>query len=187
MGLRQFKKQKTRKAISDLATQLFIERGYYNVTTAEIAELSEVSIPTLFKYFPTKEMLVFDEDFEIEEWLISSVKNRDKNKKIIDALLEAGINRINEMPISHRENAKTFLALINETPELSHYASQMWMRHEKSLAKIIKQESKNKISLIEAESIARFILDAFQRSIRSKNQKADLKEMFKILKNGWDH
>nr|BDT27445.1 TetR/AcrR family transcriptional regulator [Bacteriovorax sp. HI3] len=186
MGLRQLKKQKTRKAISNLATKLFLERGYYNVTTAEIAELAEVSIPTLFKYFPTKEMLVFDEDFEIEEWLVNTVKNRKKGQSILDALELAGLERISEVPASHRKNAKAFINLVDETPELSRYAGQMWMRHEIVLSEVIRKEAKKKMTSVEADVVARFVLDAFYRAMKVGNSKEALKRMFGVLRGGWD-
>jgi AcrR family transcriptional regulator len=182
MGLRELKKQRTRKAISDLATQLFIDRGYYNVTTAEIAELAEISVPTLFNYFPTKESLVFDEDTEIEQWLVDSVTNRKKGQSIMDALLSAGIQRLDEIPASHKENAKTFMALVEETPELNRYMSQMWLRHEKALAAAIRKESDKKLSQIEAESVARFVLDSFYRSMKTSKPKEALKSVFNLLK-----
>lgn len=185
MGLRELKKQRTRKAISDLATQLFLDRGYNNVTTAEIAELAEVSIPTLFKYFPAKEMLVFDEDIEIEQWLINSVANKKKNESVLDALLIAGIQRIHDIPSDHKKNAKRFMDLIDSTPELSLYASQMWLRHEKVLATVIRKESKKKLSQIESECIARFVLDALNRSMRTNRPKESLQTLFSILKKGF--
>ena len=88
MGLRELKKAKTRKMISDLATGLFIEKGYDQVTTAEIARLAEVSVPTLFKYFPTKETLVFDEEDEREARLVAAVTDRKAGVSILDGLLE---------------------------------------------------------------------------------------------------
>jgi AcrR family transcriptional regulator len=185
MGLREAKKQKTRKAISDLATRLFIKRGYNNVTTAEIAELAEVSVPTLFKYFPTKESLVFDEDSEREEDLVNIVINRKKDQSILDALLEAGLRELNEMTKIHPKEAQAFMKMVDETPELSSYAQQMWMRHEKTLASVIKKEAKKKMSTLEAEAIARFVLDSYHRSIRVSNSKATLKALFRILKDGW--
>jgi AcrR family transcriptional regulator len=56
------------------------------VTTAEIAEKAEVSVPTLFNYFPTKETLVFDEDQEREEKLVRAVTERKQGTSILDAL-----------------------------------------------------------------------------------------------------
>src|SRR5271156_2649476 len=96
MGLRELKRQKTRKAISDLATQLFLERGFDAVTTAEIAERAQVSVPTLFKYFPIKESLVFDEDDEIKQSVVNAVHNRKKSQSILDALFAFGLERMRD-------------------------------------------------------------------------------------------
>src|SRR5580693_1570322 len=111
MGLREEKKQITRKAISDLATRLFVERGYDSVTTAEIAKRANVSVPTLFKYFPTKETLVFDEDEERESLLLDTVKGRKNNQSICDALLEMGLQELENIHVIHKKEAKTFLKM----------------------------------------------------------------------------
>jgi AcrR family transcriptional regulator len=185
MGLREAKKQKTRAAISLLATRLFIERGYDNVTTAEIAALAEVSVPTLFKYFPTKESLVFDEDAEREQSLIETVKNRRKGQSILDSLLEAGLKELTEIEKIHSRETKAFMKLLRQTPQLAQYAQQMWLRHEKSLAATILEETKTKLTPIEAEAIARYHLNALHRSLEETQPKQALKAMMAILKNGW--
>ena len=41
--MRERKKEATRQAISDVATELFLARGFDNVSVAEIAEAAEVS------------------------------------------------------------------------------------------------------------------------------------------------
>jgi AcrR family transcriptional regulator len=183
LGLRELKKMQTRKAISDMATKLFIERGYHEVTTAEIAERTQVSVPTLFNYFPTKESLVFDEDSEMESELANMVLNRKKGQSILDALLEAGLKNID----SHKEgvNFKRIMALIERTPELSLYAKQMWLRHEKALSRAIQKEVKNKLSTPEAEAIARFVLDSCYRALGAPQPKASLRALFRILRKGW--
>ena len=59
MGLRQRKKQQTRELIADTAWRLFADRGFERVTVAEIAREAQVSVATVFNYFPTKEDLFF--------------------------------------------------------------------------------------------------------------------------------
>ena len=63
-GLRDRKKAQTRLAISDVATRLFVERGFENVSVAKIALEADVSRKTVFNYFPRKEDLVFDREEE---------------------------------------------------------------------------------------------------------------------------
>lgn len=60
-GRRERKKQQTRWAISNVATNLFMERGFDAVTVAEVAAAADVAVQTVFNHFPTKEDLFFDE------------------------------------------------------------------------------------------------------------------------------
>lgn len=57
-GLRARKKARTHDAISRAAITLFLARGFDEVSVNDIAAAAEVSKPTLFRYFPTKEDLV---------------------------------------------------------------------------------------------------------------------------------
>jgi AcrR family transcriptional regulator len=66
-GLRERKKAQSRLAISNVATKLFIERGFDDVTVAEVAAAADVSVATIFNYFDTKEELFFDREGEIIE------------------------------------------------------------------------------------------------------------------------
>ncbi|NEC29500.1 TetR family transcriptional regulator [Streptomyces sp. SID8111] len=57
-GLRERKKRQMYRRLSDTAIGLFLERGYEQVTVADVAAAVDVSKPTLFRYFPAKEDLV---------------------------------------------------------------------------------------------------------------------------------
>jgi AcrR family transcriptional regulator len=61
-GRRERKKQQTRQVISDVATALFLERGFDAVTVAEVARAADVAVQTVFNHFPAKEDLFFDQD-----------------------------------------------------------------------------------------------------------------------------
>ncbi|MER7706066.1 TetR family transcriptional regulator [Kitasatospora sp. NPDC097605] len=58
LGLRERKKRQTAIRIWRTAIALFAERGFDEVSVAEIAAAAEVSKMTVFNYFPTKEDLV---------------------------------------------------------------------------------------------------------------------------------
>lgn len=63
-GLRERKKAKTREAIYRHAMRLFREQGYSATTVDQIAEAAEVSQTTFFRYFPTKEAVVLQDDYD---------------------------------------------------------------------------------------------------------------------------
>src|SRR5919199_216615 len=85
VGLRERKKQRTRQLLTDTARRLFTERGFENVSIAEIARAAEVSQATVFNYFPTKEDLVYSRLEAFEEELFSAIRERPRGQTVIDA------------------------------------------------------------------------------------------------------
>lgn len=55
MGLREEKKERTRREILDTAIGLFRERGYDNTRIQDIIERIPISEATFFNYFPAKD------------------------------------------------------------------------------------------------------------------------------------
>src|SRR5437899_7865208 len=92
VGLREWKKARTRREIADSAMQLFAQRGFDHVTVAEVAAAAGVSEKTVFNYFPTKEDLFWDEVPEREAALVEAIRSRAPGEPISAALqrLQAG-------------------------------------------------------------------------------------------------
>ncbi|SDG47229.1 DNA-binding transcriptional regulator, AcrR family [Sinosporangium album] len=95
-GLRDLKKQRVHDAISSAAITLFLERGFSDVSVAEVALAAEISKPTLFKYFPTKEDLVLHRIADHEGEAARVVRARPRGEGALAALhrhFMAGLDR----------------------------------------------------------------------------------------------
>ncbi|MFD4998454.1 TetR/AcrR family transcriptional regulator [Streptomyces buecherae] len=86
-GLRERKKRQTRQHISDVATGLFLERGFDAVTIAEIADAADVSVNTVYNYFPAKEDLFFDRSAGVVDRLPRYVRGREVGESAARSVL----------------------------------------------------------------------------------------------------
>ena len=85
--LRESKKRETRQRISDVATKLFVTRGFDAVTLDEVAVAAKVSKMTVFNYFARKEDLLLD---RTDDLLLlpfrDALRAKPKGQTAIDAL-----------------------------------------------------------------------------------------------------
>jgi AcrR family transcriptional regulator len=75
-SLRERKKRLTREAIFAAAQALFTERGFDDVTVAEIADAANISVKTLFTYIGAKEELLFSGRPAVLNAVVEAVANR---------------------------------------------------------------------------------------------------------------
>ena len=120
-GLRERKKRHTRQQISDVATALFVVRGFDHVKVAEIAAVVGVSEKTVYNYFPTKESLVFDRADEGIARLAVALRERDANESPAKAVLRAlgeDLDELGELPAEVHMFMPVFAELVASTPAL---------------------------------------------------------------------
>jgi AcrR family transcriptional regulator len=117
-GLRERKKQRTRDAIVRSARTLFAKKGYEATTVAEIAAGAEISVPTLFSYFPTKEEVFFSDypatQAAAERWIAA----RPEGQTAIESLLEWGARERPALVDRDRAWLVTYSNILQETPAL---------------------------------------------------------------------
>ncbi|MFD1938639.1 MULTISPECIES: TetR/AcrR family transcriptional regulator [Nonomuraea] len=180
---RERKKAATRQAIADAALELFLERGYDQVSISDIADAADVSKTTVFKHFTGKEALVFDQDQDQEAELITVVRQRPAGQSILDALREHALDTL--PPIETHPQRAAFTRLVDSTPELRAYSERMWTRHTSALAAVIAEEFGVDHDDLACATLARYVLDIPALVRGRRDLTAAIQTCFDILTHGW--
>ncbi|MFL6076926.1 MAG: TetR/AcrR family transcriptional regulator [Mycobacteriales bacterium] len=137
-GLRERKKERTRQALSETAIAMFLASGFDQVSVADIAAAAEVSKPTLFKYFPTKEDLVLHRIADHEDEAARTVATRRPGETPLAALrrhfLDGLARRDPVTGLSDHPAVLAFHRLLYTTPSLAARIPQFTGRAEAALA-----------------------------------------------------
>jgi AcrR family transcriptional regulator len=85
-GLRQRKKDSSRRAIEDAAWELFAEQGYEETSINDIAERADVAPRTFFRYFPTKEAVMYPQFEQLLQSVRAEFRKRPADEPVITSL-----------------------------------------------------------------------------------------------------
>jgi AcrR family transcriptional regulator len=95
VGLRERKKEQTRRALEDAALDLFERQGFDHTTVEEIAAACDVSPRTFFRYFATKDQVLFGGDAEFTV-MLTDLEQRPADetpfrsvRTAVDAMIES--------------------------------------------------------------------------------------------------
>lgn len=144
MGLRERKKIETRRRLLEQATKLFAERGFDQVSVAEIAEAADVSKMTVFNYFDSKEDLVFAPMEEHIGDAARIVRDRAPGESAVAAMrrhfLAAVERRDPSVGMSDFPVALGLVRLIQRTPALLTRAHAFFVRTLDELTDVLIEE-----------------------------------------------
>ena len=144
IGLRERKKQRTRELLADTARRLFSERGFENVSVAEIARLADVSQATVFNYFPTKEDLVYSGLEEFEESLFAAIRERPRGQTVLEAFRDFILTARGFLAAEDEKQAEELVAvtrMIAASPALLAREQQIFARTTDALAELIAKDT----------------------------------------------
>jgi AcrR family transcriptional regulator len=197
-GLRERKKRATRQLIADVASGLFILRGFEEVTVAEIAEAAGVSKMTVFNYFPRKEDLFLDRHADRLADLVSAVRSRPAGVSAAASLrrhqhdlLAAG------HPLSGAiAGASGFWWVLRSSPALMSRFHEQEREIAEALAEVLSEETGDAlrartvaallttaISTIFANAVSRLVAGDEESEVQ-RDQVSVIDEAFDLVENG---
>jgi AcrR family transcriptional regulator len=115
-GLRERKKARTRASIREHAFRLFREQGYQATTVEQIAAAAEVSPSTFFRYFPTKEDVVLQDD--MEPLILEALERAPKDVSPVAATRTALREAVASMTPAQWDRMRETTVLAMATPEV---------------------------------------------------------------------
>jgi AcrR family transcriptional regulator len=140
-GLRERRKQETRQAISNIATQMFVDRGFDEVTIAEVADAAGVAKMTVTNYFPRKEDLVLDRAEAIERHLADVIAARAPGESMLAAIRRDYAEAVARADVTLGLSSPAFAAMILGSPVLAGRVRVMLDRREQLLGDAVAAET----------------------------------------------
>jgi AcrR family transcriptional regulator len=151
--------------IADTALRLFVERGFDEVSVAEIAEAAEVDAKTVYNHFPTKPELVFQRLDAFEEGLLSAVRERKPGESILAAFTRfaLAVQGLLGDPAASRQLEQAS-RMISDSAVLLAHEQQVFARYTASLAALIAKETDASVTDIQPWVVANALM-GFHRSL----------------------
>lgn len=148
------KKHEKRKKIARSTCDLFIKKGYVNITISEIAKVAGIGKGTIYEYFSNKEDIIFElmaclqeeYDINLKEKLKQNISTKEKIISLFDIFLSEA-----EKVETQRKIYKEFLSIYiqNKTTAMDMYNEKMMGKYTIILENILKEAiDKNEISNI---------------------------------------
>ncbi|MEA1902919.1 MAG: TetR family transcriptional regulator [Actinomycetota bacterium] len=117
-GLRDRKKQRTRREIEEAALDLFDERGFEGTTIDDVAAAADIAPRTFFHYFPSKEDVVLA-DYTIRlDQIVAALKASPADQAPWPALRDAFLTVGADYEVEREELLRRF-RIIQTTPSVA--------------------------------------------------------------------
>jgi AcrR family transcriptional regulator len=151
-GLREQKILKAKLSIQECALDLFTKQGYGATTVEQIAEASEVSPSTFFRYFQTKESVVLYDS--LDPVIIEAFRAQPNDVSIIRALRNAMSEVFSGLSSDKQRLEKQRSKLMRTIPELQPYIFQELARSIELFADIIAERTHRSSDDLEVRNLA---------------------------------
>jgi AcrR family transcriptional regulator len=89
LGLRERKKQQTKRALERAAFDLFARQGYVDTTVEDIAAAAQVSRASFFRYFGSKEDVLAADDDQRRAAFMAALAGRPADQPVLAAIKTA--------------------------------------------------------------------------------------------------
>ena len=131
-GLRERTRRAVRAELTDVAMDLFLARGFEATTVDEIAAAAGISRRSLFRYFASKEAIIFDSLQDVGERLAEALGKRPREEDPWVALRRS-FEVVTAYNVVNPERTLAFWTMLEETASLKARHFEQLMRWQQLL------------------------------------------------------
>ncbi|MEV4834067.1 TetR/AcrR family transcriptional regulator [Nonomuraea sp. NPDC049486] len=162
-GLRERKKQRTRRALVTAALRSFQEKGFEETTIAEIAAGAEVSARTFFSYFASKEDVIFYDGPERMRYVLDLVAGRRPGEPVAELLvrvIRASLEWAVDPGNFDLAEAAARMELMLTVPSLQARALHVLFEQQLQLAEAVERAYEGELGALEAAAMVGSLVGA---------------------------
>ncbi|NUW31315.1 TetR family transcriptional regulator [Nonomuraea sp. SMC257] len=178
-GIRERKKQRTRRALIEAALRLFAEKGYEETTLAEIAAEADVSTRTFFSYFASKEDVLLHDIQTRMERTIAIVARHAPDEPLPDLLMRIVRDALDQVAGDEdydAEEARLRIRLVTTVPGLQARALRMVFANQLRLVQALEESYRGRLGMVEAAAAVGALAGAAKLAIVASVERGDSME-----------
>ncbi|MFI6504856.1 TetR/AcrR family transcriptional regulator [Nonomuraea typhae] len=174
-GLRERKKQRTREALIEAAVRLFEDKGYDQVTVAEIADAAEVSPRTFFLHFPAKEDVLLANADMRADLALQAIARRRAGEGLAEVLVQAMDQMITDAWGNDLSSglAAVRARLVASAPALQARMLQRYLATQADLAAALQRAFPERLDAVTAAALVGAMVGAVSTSALTALQRGD--------------
>ena len=180
----------TSDALGTAALQLFIEQGFEETTVDEIAAACGISRRTFFRYYPSKNDVVWGQFTEGLTVMRAELAATDEALPIASALIEA-IVAFNYVPVEYLSQHRERMSLILHVPALQAHSTLRYAEWRSVVADYVAMRlecsSQATLPQLVSHTVLAACIAAYELWLHSDQRELDtlLRECLEQLFTGW--
>ena len=141
-GLRERNRARTYAEITEAALDLFTRQGFDATTVDQVTAAAGISAATFFRYFASKEDVLFTDEAASAAELVAAVAARsDRSRSSVRALAEPVVAFAESIPGPTSPNGRRLTELVMTTPSLASRSLRIRLHWDRDVAAQLASEA----------------------------------------------
>ena len=184
-GLRERKKIETLHRMQEEAMRLFEAQGYDQTTIEQIAEAAGVSPSTFYRYFPTKEDVVVQDEYD--PMIIAAFRNQPEGTAPIEAFRETLAAVFAQFSPEDMDRIRKRVAFILSVPALRARQVQQAFATEHLIRDLVGARVGRPSTDLEVRHFAAVMIASWIAAILDWNERGQGEDLLEVMSRCLDH